>query len=275
MFPIKLDRPLCFLDIESTGITPRSDRIIELAIIAIAPDGSETTKQWLLNPGIPIPLETVAIHGISDEIVRNCPTFAAAAHEIRAFIGDADLAGFNLARFDVPMLCEEFARAGVRFEADSRRILDAQRIFHTREPRTLAAALTFYCDKEHTDAHGAEADTRATIDVVVGQFKRYTDLPTNMEELDQLLNPRDPFNADRAGRFRWVKGHLTINFGKKKGTLVTDLMQSDPNFLKWIARSDFPMDTRAIAENALEGTLPEPPQPKAAAAAPVDPKNGG
>ncbi|MBM4164825.1 MAG: 3'-5' exonuclease [Lentisphaerae bacterium] len=262
MFPVKLDRPLCFLDVEATGVTPRADRIIELAIIKINPDGSEESRTWLLNPGLPIPLETVAIHGITDEIVKNCPRFPDVARDIRAFIGDADLGGFNIARFDIPMLCEEFSRAGVAFEADSRRVLDAQRIFHTREPRNLAAALAFYCGREHTDAHGAEADTRATIDVVMGQFKRYPDLPTDLETLDQMLNPRDPFNADRAGRFRWIDGQLVINFGKKKGTRVLDLIRDDPNFLKWIVRSDFPMDTRAIAEKALTGVLPEPPRIK-------------
>ena len=270
MFPITLDRPLCFLDIEATGVTPRADRIIELAIVKLAPDGSETAKEWLLNPEVPIPIETVAIHGITDAVVKNCPRFADVATEIRAFIGDADLGGFNLTRFDIPMLCEEFARAGVAFEAESRRILDAQKIFHAREPRNLAAALAFYCGREHTDAHGAEADTRATIDVVIGQLKRYPDLPTDMEALDRLFNPRDPFNADRAGRFRWIDGRLTINFGKKKGTLVEDLMKNDPGFLKWIARSDFPLETRAIAENAIKGILPEPPRPRAAATAPAD-----
>lgn len=275
MFPIKIDRPLCFLDIEATGVTPRADRIIELAIVKIAPDGSETAKEWLLNPEVPIPIETVAIHGITDEIVTNCPRFADAALEIRAFIGDADLGGFNLTRFDIPMLCEEFARAGVAFEAESRRILDAQKIFHAREPRNLAAALAFYCGREHTDAHGAAADTRATIDVVIGQFKRYTDLPADLEALDRLFNPRDPFNADRAGRFRWIDGRLTVNFGKKKGTLVEDLIKNDPGFLKWIARSDFPLETRTIAENALKGILPEPPRPKAAATAPAAPESDG
>ncbi len=262
MFPLKLDRPLCFLDVEATGLTPRADRIIELAIIKISPDSTETAHTWLLNPGVPIPVETVAIHGITDEGVKSCPSFAAVAHDIRAFIGDADLGGFNITRFDIPILCEEFSRAGIAFETDSRRILDAQRIFHTREPRNLAAALVFYCGREHTDAHGADADTRATIDVVVGQFKRYPDLPTNLEALDQMLNPRDPFNADRAGRFRWIDGQLAVNFGKKKGARVLDLIRDDPGFLKWIIRSDFPMDTRAIAENALNGSLPEPPRLK-------------
>ena len=134
MFPIKLERPLAILDIEATGISPRADRIVELAILRIDPDGAEQLRTWLVNPTIPIPVETTAIHGITDDVVKNCPTFAQIAGEVRGFLGDSDLGGFNIGRFDVPMLCEEFLRAGVSFEADSRRVLDAQRIFHTREP---------------------------------------------------------------------------------------------------------------------------------------------
>jgi DNA polymerase-3 subunit epsilon len=266
MFPIPLERPLCIFDIESTGISPRADRIIELAMIRVDPDGTETTRDWLINPGMPIPVESTAIHGITDEIVRDCPTFAAIAADVRAFIGDSDWGGFNVARFDIPMLVEEFARAGVGFDAESRRILDAQRIFHTREPRDLSAALAFYCGRSHTDAHGAIADTRATLDVIRGQFARYSDLPHDLETLDRQLNPRDPFNVDRSGRLRWVEGEVTINFGKKKGARLRDLVRDDPSFVKWIIRSDFPLDTRTIAEQALKDVYPEPPRLTAPAA---------
>lgn len=262
MFPIPLDRPLCIFDIEATGISPRSDRIIELAIIRVDPDGTETTRDWLINPGMPIPVESTAIHGITDEIVRDCPTFAGIADEVRIFMGASDWGGFNVTRFDIPMLVEEFTRAGVVFDADSRRILDAQRIFHTREPRDLSAALTFYCGRPHTDAHGATADTQATLDVIRGQFTRYSDLPRDLETLDRLLNPRDPFNADRSGRLRWIDGEITINFGKKKGARLRDLVRDDPSFLKWIIRGDFPLDTRTITEQALKNIYPEPPRLK-------------
>lgn len=263
MFPVKLDRPLAILDIEATGISPRADRLIELAILRIDPDGGEHEKTWLVNPTIPIPVETTAIHGITDDIVRNCPTFAQVANEIKSFIGSSDLSGFNILRFDVPMLCEEFQRAGVLFEAESRRVLDAQRIFHMREPRDLTAALAFYCERPHTDAHGAEADVRATRDVILGQFKRYADLPADMDALDRMLNPRDPFNVDRAGRLRWVDGEVTVNFGKKKGARLRDLMRDDPGFLKWILKNDFPLDMRRIVEQAMNGVFPEPPRLKA------------
>ena len=262
MFPIQLDRPLCIFDIESTGINIRTDRIIELAMIRLSPDNHEDSETWLLNPGIPIPEESIAIHGITNDLVRNCPTFPDVAPDIQAFIGNSDFGGFNVARFDIPLLVEEFTRAGFSFDLTNRRILDAQRIFHLREPRNLSAALKFYCGKEHTDAHGAEADTRATLDVILGQFAHYPDLPRTMTDLDDLLNPRDPFDADRAGRFRWVEGELIINFGKKKGTPVRTLVKEDPGFLKWISKNDFPLETRRIAELALKGVLPEPPRLK-------------
>lgn len=260
MFPIPLDKPLVVFDIEATGISARADRIIELAAIRIDPDGTQTNGYWLLNPGCPIPVETTAIHGITDEIVANQPTFKDKALEILAFFGDADLAGFNAGRFDIPMLAEEFTRVGIAFDPDRRRLLDAQRIFHSREPRDLSAALAFYCGKEHLGAHGAEADVRATLDVIVGQFAKYTDLPQDMATLDRTFNPIDPFNADRAGRLRWVDGELTVNFGKKKGTKVKDLVQEEPGFLKWIMKNDFPQDTRMICENALKGVFPSPPK---------------
>ena len=264
MFPLKLDRPLAFLDIEATGISPRADRIIELAVLRLDPDGAETARSWLTNPTIPIPVESTAIHGITDEVVRNCPTFAEVADEVQRFLRDSDLAGFNILRFDVPMLCEEFARAGGSFDADSRRVLDAQRIFHQREPRDLTAALRFYSGQAHTDAHGAEADVRATLEVVRGQFRRYTDLPSDMETLDRTFNPRDPFHADRSGRLRWVDGEIVVNFGKKKGARLRDLTKEDPGFLKWIVKNDFPLDMRRIVENALSGVYPDPPRIKAA-----------
>lgn len=260
MFPIELDRPLVIFDIEATGLSPRADRIIELAAIRIDPDGTKTKGYWLLNPTVSIPLETTALHGIRDEDVAGCPTFQEKALEILMFFGESDLGGFNAGHFDVPMLEEEFARAGVKFDADRRRLLDAQKIFHSREPRNLAAAVQFYCGKSHEDAHGAEADAEATLAVLEGEFQKYPDLPHDMEALDRTFNPIDPFNADRRGFIRWVDGKLTVNFGKKKGQLVSDLVEKDPGFLRWITKNDFPMDTRTICENALKRIYPDPPR---------------
>lgn len=256
---IKLDRPLAIFDIESTGISPRADRIIELAVIRIEPDGTETEKYWLVNPTIPIPVESTAVHGITDEVVKDCPTFAQVAPQVDAFLKGCDLGGYNVLRFDIPMLSEEFVRAGLDLDADNRRVLDAQRIYHLKEPRDLSAALRFFCGCEHRDAHGAEADTRATLDVIKGQFRKYDDLPRDLATLDRLFNATDPFNADRSGRLRWVDGEITINFGKKKGARIKDLVGEDPGFLKWILRSDFPIDTRRIVEDALNGVFPPPP----------------
>ncbi len=261
MFPLKLDRPLAVFDIEGTGTSPRADRIIELAVTRIEPDGSQTTRTWLMNPTIPIPEESTEIHGITDDIVRDCPTFAERALDIFDFIDPCDLCGYNLTRYDVPILCEEFLRAGISFNPDDRRILDVQRIFHKHEPRDLSAALRFYCGREHTDAHGAEGDVRATIDVLAGQFAKYSDLPNDMESLDRIYNERDPMNADRAGRFRWTSaGDLVVNFGKKKGEKLRDLAEEKGHsFLRWMVKSDFPMDTRKIAEDAMNGIFPDPP----------------
>jgi DNA polymerase-3 subunit epsilon len=259
-FPLLLDRPLAVLDIEATGVSPRADRIIELAVIRLEPDGRETARCWLVNPAVPIPLESTAVHGITDEHVRDCPPFAAVAEAVAAFLAGCDLAGFNVLRFDIPMLAEEFMRAGMSFDLDNRRVLDAQRIFHAREPRDLSAALRFYCGQEHVDAHGAEADARATLAVIRGQFRKYADLPRDMEALDREFNALDPFNVDRGGRLRWVDGEMTINFGKKKGERVRDLLAKDPAFLKWMVRSDFPLDTRRLIQDALDGVFPSPPR---------------
>lgn len=263
---LKLDRPLAIFDIESTGISPRADRIIELAIIRVEPDGGAAEKYWLVNPTIPIPVESTAVHGITDEIVKNCPPFAQVAREVDAFLEGCDLGGYNVLRFDIPMLSEEFLRAGLDLDVDNRRVLDAQRIYHQREPRDLAAALRFFCGRDHADAHGAEADARATLDVIKGEFIKYPDLPDNMAEIDRQFNATDPLDVDRGGRLRWVDGEMTINFGKKKGEKVRNLADSDPSFLKWILRSDFPADTRKLVQDALDGIYPPPP-PKAAASA--------
>lgn len=259
MFPVKLDKPLVIFDIEATGTNPRTDRIIELAAIRLNEDGSRDDGYWLLNPEMPIPPETIDIHHITDDIVKECPTFKEKALEIMGFFGDADLGGFNAARYDIPMLEEEFLRLDIRFDTSYRRILDAQRIYHAREPRNLSAALEFYCGRKHNEAHGAEADAQATLDVICGQFDKYGDLPKDMETLDRVFNPQDPANADRAGRLRWVDGEVVINFGKRKGEKIRELAEKEPSFLKWITRNDFPSDTREICENALKGIFPTPP----------------
>jgi DNA polymerase-3 subunit epsilon len=159
----------------------------------------------------------------------------------------------------MPMLAEEFVRAGVPFDVENRRVIDAQRIFHRREPRDLTAGLHFYCGEMHLDAHGAEADALATVRVLEGQFERYPDLPREMDALHDYCNPRDPNWVDRLGRLKWSKGRVVLNFGKRKGTPLQDLVEKDPGFIKWMLRSDFPRDTLKIVEDAIEGRWPEPP----------------
>lgn len=256
---ITLTKPLAIFDIEATGLNPRTDRILELAVVRLPVKGKPTTRTWLINPGIPIPLETIAIHGISDELVKDCPTFKAVADEILDFFKGCDLGGFGMGRFDIPILEEEFARVGKHFDAIGRRQFDAQRIFHKREPRDLTAALQFYCGETLTDAHGAEADALATLKVLQGEFKKYPDLPTDPDELDRLLNERDPFLLDRDGKLRWLDGEITINFGKKKGTQLRDLVLEDTQFLKWMLKGDFALDTKTIIRKAMEGHWPTPP----------------
>ena len=258
---LALDRPLAVFDIESTGLNPRTDRILELAVVRLEPGGGRTERTWLLNPGVPIPVESTAIHGITDETVRDAPRFEERAAEILAFFRDCDLGGFGLSKLDIPILEEEFARCGMFFNAGGRRLVDALRVYHRREPRDLSAAMRFYCGEELEGAHGAAADAAAALRVLEGEFARYPDLPTDPDAFDREINPRDPFNVDREGRFRWANREATVNFGKKKGQTLRALAAEDPSFLRWIARSDFPLDTRRIASDALAGRFPECPFP--------------
>lgn len=257
MFKWKLDQPLAVLDIEATGTAPRSDRIVELAIVKLMPDGTRSTHTFRVNPEMPIPPEALKIHGISDSDVAGCPTFSEIAPEVLRLLEGCDLAGYNVIRFDIPMLIEEFLRVDTQFDISGRRIIDVQRIFHKREPRDLSSALKFYCGEMHLDAHGAKADALATIRVLEGQFERYRDLPRDIGELDKFCNPREPDWVDRTGRLKWVNNEIVLNFGKRKGESLRSLIQNDAGFVKWILKSDFPRDTQEIVRNAVEGKWPE------------------
>ncbi len=257
---LTLDKPLIVFDLETTGTSPRKDRIIELAAIKVMPDGTEIEKCWLLNPTIPIPPETSAIHGITDDIVKDCPTFAEKAGEVFAFFEGCDLSGFNADRFDIPCLEEEFARVGKAFAPTSRRHVDVQRIYHKMEPRDLSSAVRYYLGRNHEGAHGAEADTRATLEVLKAQMAKYPELPQTTAAMDEYLAPHDPLNADRQGLLRWKDGELLVNFGKKKGESLRSLFLKEPNYLRWILKGDFDTEVRAIVKDLLEnGRLPPPP----------------
>lgn len=271
MLDITLDRPLAVFDIESTGISPRADRIVELAIVRLDVDGIRTTQSWFVKPGIPIPEEAIAIHGITNDAVADAPEFGAVADDVLAFIRNCDLGGYNCLRFDIPILEEELIRVNRSLSLDDRRVVDAQRIYHKKEPRDLSAAVRFYCDKELEGAHGAKADAEATLDVIEGQLERYPDLPRSIDELDDYCNPRDPFWADRTGRLRWLDGEITINFGKKKGQPIRELVKTDRGFLKWMLRNDFPRDTLQIIGDAINDIFP--PTPKVTAKSAPDPED--
>lgn len=259
-FKWSLDRPLAVLDIEATGINTRVDRIIDLAIVKLLPDGTRIVRTFRVNPGIHIPMETTLIHGIKDEDVANSPFFAAVAPEIRDLLDKCDLGGYNLIRFDIPMLLEEFARLNLAFDMDDRRVIDAQRIFHKREPRDLSAALAYYCGEIHLDAHGAKPDALATLRVFEGQFQKYQDLPRNMDELDKYCNPKEPGWVDKTGKFKWDNGEIVLNFSRKKGETLRNLILHDSGFINWMLKGDFPRDMQDIIQNAKQGKWPEPPR---------------
>ncbi len=262
MSKLQLYRPLAMLDIEATGTNPQTDRIIDLAFVKLFPDGRQESHEFRLNPIIPIPPEATAIHGIHDEDVHNAPPFKDRAQAIADALANSDLAGFNLLRFDIPMLVEEFLRVGIEFDVSTRRVVDVQRIFHKREPRDLTAALAFYCQEMHLGAHGAMADVTATLHVLEAQLQRYHDLPTDVGALDEYCNPRDPSWVDREGRLKWAGDEIVLNFGKKKGESLHALVRADPGFIKWMLRSNFPRDVKTVIEDGMRGVWPKPSTPK-------------
>ena len=253
-----LTRPLVFFDLEATGVNPQVDRIVEICVVKLLPGGESEVKCRRLNPEMPIPPEASAIHGIYDEDVKDQPTFKAVAASLFLYLENCDLGGFNIIRYDVPLLKKEFKRAGLDFTEDNRSLVDAQNIYHKMEPRTLEAALRFYCQKEHADAHSAEADVLATIDVFDAQLQRYPELPRSAAELSVFCNPGDPNDIDGTGRFKWdANGEPMINFGKNRGLSLKEMASTNPGFLSWIVRSDFPDDAKKIAKDALGGKFPE------------------
>jgi len=259
MLRLKLYRPLAIYDIESTGTNPRLDRIIDLAIVKLLPDGLREQFTYRVNPGIPIPKEASEIHGITDTDIADAPAFSSVAKEIDAILNGCELGGYNAIRFDIPLLVAEMERAGVHFDLSDRKIIDAQRIFHQREPRDLTAALKFYCSETHSGAHSSLNDVLATIRVLEGQYEQYPDLPEDIAELHDYCNPRHPHWVDQQGRLRWVNGEAAINFGKNQGRLLRNLIETDNGFLNWILQNDFPVDTKQIIRDAMKGNFPSPP----------------
>ncbi|WP_027125343.1 3'-5' exonuclease [Gelidibacter mesophilus] len=242
---LNLTKPICFFDLETTGINITSDRIVEIAILKVHPNGKEERKTWLINPEMPIPAEVTAIHGISDADIADKPVFKELANEINTMVKDSDLAGFNSNRFDIPLLAEEMLRAGIDFDMKGRVAVDVQTIFHKMEQRTLAAAYKFYCDKKLEDAHSAEADTEATYEVLKAQIARYDELENDTKFLAEFSS-RKKF-ADFAGFIVYNKyNEECFSFGKHKAKRVEDVLNEEPGYFGWLLNADFPLYTKKV-----------------------------
>ncbi|WP_410221341.1 exonuclease domain-containing protein [Pedobacter sp.] len=258
---LNLRRPLAFFDLEATGINVGIDRIVEIAVLKIMPDGTEQILTKRINPEMPIPLASSLIHGIYDEDIKDAPVFATIAQEIANFIADADLAGYNSNKFDIPMLLEEFLRVGIDFDMNDRKFVDVQNIFHQMEQRTLKAAYKFYCDKELVNAHSAEADIRATYEVLLAQLEKYKEtefedknrkksvpVQNNVDALHEFTNMNK--SVDYAGRIVYnEKGEETINFGKHKGRTLESIFDTEPSYYAWMMQGDFPLFTKKKLED--------------------------
>ena len=242
---LKLSKPICFFDLETTGIDITKDRIVEISILKVYPNGNKESKTWLVNPTIPIPKAASDVHGITDERVANEPTFKELAKQIHNMIKDSDLAGYNSDRFDIPLLAEEMLRAEVDFDLGNRVSVDVQTIFHKMEQRTLSAAYKFYCGKDLIDAHTASADTNATYEILKAQLDRYDSLENNIKKLSEFTYRKQI--ADFAGFIGYNdKGEEIFTFGKHKGKGVEDIFDEEPGYFGWLLGADFPLYTKKI-----------------------------
>jgi DNA polymerase III subunit epsilon len=242
---LKLKRPVVFLDLETTGINVSADRIVEISLLKITPDGKEQWMTSRVNPEMPIPPKVTAIHGISDSDVADSPTFGEIAKNVAAFIEGCDLAGYNAVKFDIPVLAEEFLRVNVDFNFNKRKYVDPQVIFYKKEQRTLAAAYQFYCKKDLKNAHSAKADTQATYDVLKAQLDMYNDLDNDIEKLAAFSAFNN--NVDFAGRIILDENGIEVfNFGRYKGKAVEEVFRDDPNYYSWMMNGDFPLYTKRV-----------------------------
>ena len=242
---LNLKRPIIFFDLETTGVDPAKDRIVEISMVKVMPDGEEIVKTRKINPGMHIPEESTAIHGITDADVADAPSFAQVAKSLAQFVQGCDFGGFNSNRFDLPLLVEEFMRAGVEVDFKRRKFIDVQNIFHKKEQRTLVAAYKFYCDKDLTEAHSAEADTRATYEVLKAQLDRYPDLENAIDALADYSARGE--TVDYAGRIVYNdKGEEVFSFGKYKGRRVEEIFQLEPSYYSWMMNGDFPLYTKKV-----------------------------
>lgn len=251
---LKLERPIVFFDLETTGVNLSTDRIVEIALVKVMPDLTRIVKRKLINPEMPIPKTSSDIHGISDDMVKDAPTFKQAGNEIKQFIEGCDLGGYNSNRFDIPLLMEEFLRAGMEVDLSSRKMLDVQHIFYAMEPRTLTAAYKFYCQKDLVNAHSAEADVNATIDVLLAQVEKYQSLGNSVDTI--LSTVGEEKIVDYARRFSFDENGVEVfNFGKYKGKSVSQVLKNEPQYYDWMMKGDFPLHTKQKLTEIFNRTL--------------------
>ncbi|MBK6953580.1 MAG: 3'-5' exonuclease [Crocinitomicaceae bacterium] len=253
---LNLIKPLAFFDLETTGLNISKDKIIEIGILKVHADQREERYIKRINPGIPIPAESQAIHGISDADVKDCPTFAQLAEEIKNFIGEADLAGYNSNKFDIPFLLEEFLRLGIELEMENRKFVDVQTIFHKMEQRTLSAAYKFYCSKEIENAHSAEADIVATFEVLKAQLDKYSDLKNDIGYLSEFTSTDKSKKIDFVGRLALNdKNEICYNFGKHAGKTIKEVLTTEPGYHRWILDNEFPLYTKSLVKKETDKLL--------------------
>ncbi len=245
---LKLTRPLVFFDLETTGLNVFKDRIVEISVLKLMPDGATEVKTRRINPEMHISEEATAVHHITDEDVKDAPTFKQISKSLAGIFEGCDIAGFNSTRFDIPMLCIEFKNAGIDFDLSQRKLVDVQTIYHKKEPRDLSAAYRFYCEKDLEDAHSAEADIEATYEVLMAQLDKYDDVPTDIEALSDYTSLAKPGtrNVDISGKLIYdEKGREVINFGKdSKNKIAEDYIRENPGFYNWVMEKDFLPDTK-------------------------------
>ena len=248
---LNLKRPIVFFDLETTGISIATDRIVEISILKVFPNGNKESKTWLVNPEIEIPAEATAVHGITNEKVVTEPTFKELASKVNEMIQDCDLAGFNSNRFDIPLLAEELLRADIDFDMDNRKAIDVQVIFHKKEQRTLSAGYEFYCGKTLEDAHSAEADTLATYEILKAQLDKYEDIENSVDALSEFSAHRE--RADFAGFILFNDNQEEIfSFGKYKGRTVEEVLKENPGYHAWMQNADFPLYTKKVLRQIKE-----------------------
>ena len=262
---LTLVRPMVAFDLETTGLDVQLDRIVEISCIKLFPDGSRVPQTYRLNPGIPISKEAQAVHGISDADLKDAPSFATVAPGLYTFLQDADLTGFNVEKFDLPLLAAEFKRVGLTFPAPATRIIDSLRIFRRQEPQDLAHAYRFYCNETLVGAHGAQADAEAAANILLAQVKRYDSLPKTVDALHAHCEKGEPDWIDKDGKLRWLNGEAVLGFGKYRQQSLRSLVSDDPGYLRWMMqKDDFPAEVRQMIKEALSGTFATAPAMPAA-----------